>query len=166
MSFRYIIAALIVCGCTESWDAYSKVATPAAELMPGYFSYSRPENVLSSFDKAQLRVVEDTRGEPRSGRPRFEFYRVEIADHEFCGQRGTLDLIFFNDRLNSTIFYPPDIASCLANIRRSHPQFATSQGTIGHTTFMTSSDYRNRPHVAWHDARLIEEQQRWVSRYA
>lgn len=165
MSFKYVIAALLVSGCTENWDAYTKVQTPAAELLPGYVSYSRADVVLPSL-KAPLRVVEDTRGQKRSVVPRFEFYRVEIDDLEFCGQRGTLDLIFFNDRLSSTIFYPSDVEPCLAQIRQSNPQLTAAEVTIGHSTFITSTDYRKRPYVAWHDTRLEEEQRRWVYRYA
>jgi len=88
----------------EPKDAYSKVANTKVELFPAFQSYESISAVSRQLvDQAsRVKVTEDSKLPPSDRRPRFDIYTIEVPDREFCGQKGTLRLLFFNDRLAST----------------------------------------------------------------
>jgi hypothetical protein len=160
--------AVVATGCTEPRDAYAKVHVPPAQLIGQYQSSQTPQQVMAAIREAKWKfvVVEDSKGpEPPDRRPRFDFLSVEVEDQEYCGQRGVLKMVFFNDRLNSTIFFPPDVRTCL-NALGQQPTATEGRLVAANTLFLTSTDYKGRPYVSWHDKRMNDEQDRWVSRYS
>ena len=111
-------------------------------------------------------VTEDSKLPGNDRRPRFDMYTIEIPDREFCGQKGTLRLLFFNDRLASPWFYPEQSQPCLQHLRGSGVTVSDKQTTVGNIITWFGTDYRGRPYVAWEDRRLREEQDRWISKYS
>ena len=161
--------AFVTTGCTEARDAYAKVHLPPAQLVGSYQSSQKPHEVLNALRDAKRKytVVEDSKGPaPPDRRPRFDFLVLEVEDQEYCGQRGTLRLTFFNDRLNSTIFYPADVRACITALGQAPTGLERGRLIAANTLLMSSTDYKGRPYVAWHDQRMNEEQDRWVSKYS
>ena len=161
------VLGLNSCG-PEPKEAYSTVANTKMELLPGFRSYESISVVSKHLgDQAsRVKVTEDSKLPASDRRPRFDIYTVEVPDREFCGEKGTLRLLFFNDRLASTWFYPEQSESCLQHLRSSGIMVSDKQTTVGDTIIWSSTDYKGRRYVAWEDRRLREEQDRWISKYS
>jgi hypothetical protein len=54
----------------------------------------------------------------RNAEPRFDFVTIELGVGEHLGQRGPVQVTFFNDRLNSVVFTPPDASRYFEAIAR------------------------------------------------
>ena len=171
---RISVAAILVLvlglsSCApEPKDAYSKVANTKVELLPGFQSYESISAVSRQLgvQASRAKVTEDSKLPPSDRRPRFDIYTIEVPDRAFCGQKGTLRLLFFNDRLASTSFYPERSQPCLEYLRRSGVSVSDKQATVGDIITWSSTDYKGRPYIAWEDRRLREEQDRWISKYS
>ncbi len=103
------LSSLVLSGCgPEPKDAYSKVANNKVELIPPFHSYESISTVSKQLGGQAYRakVTEDSKLPASDRRPRFDIYTIEVPDSKFCGQKGILRLLFFNDRLASTSFYP------------------------------------------------------------
>ena len=163
------VLSLGLSGCApEPKDAYSKVANSKVELILGFHSYESISTISRQLgDQAnRAKVTEDSKLPPSDRRPRFDIYTIEVPDSEFCGQKGILRLLFFNDRLASTWFYPKQSESCLHHLRGSGITISDKQTTVGDTIAWSSIDFNRRRYVAWEDRRLREEQDRWISKYS
>src|SRR5215213_9739259 len=94
---RGLVASLIClgsCGEVEPADAYTKVQSPAVELMGPYRSYQRPADVVSKLESESITyaVLEDSRFSGSNSRPRFDIFAIELSAFDFCGQQGRLRL--------------------------------------------------------------------------
>lgn len=156
-------------GCgPEPKDAYSKVANSKVALILGFHSYESISTISRQLGAQanRAKVTEDSKLPPSDRRPRFDIYTIEVPDSEFCGQKGILRVLFFNDRLASTWFYPEQSESCLHHLRGSGITISDKQTTVGDTIAWSSIDFNRRRYVAWEDRRLREEQDRWISKYS
>jgi hypothetical protein len=90
-----LVLGLSSCG-PEPKDAYSKVANTKVELLPGFQSYESISALSRQLDvqASRAKVTEDSKLPPSDRRPRFDIYTIEVPDRAFCGQKGTLRLLF------------------------------------------------------------------------
>jgi hypothetical protein len=164
-----VLSSFVLGGCgPEPKDAYSKVENIKVELFPSFQSYESVSAVSRQLgdQTSRVKVTEDSKLPPTDRRPRFDMYVIEIPDREFCGQKRTLRLLFFNDRLASTAFLPERSQPCFEYLRRSGVSVSDKQITVGDIITWSSTDYKGRPYIAWEDRRLREEQDRWISKYS
>ena len=158
------VAALVACG-NESFTEVEAVRTP---LIAGLPSYAAPNEVLprlASFPPPA--VVEQSALPPNDRRPPFSIYSVSIRDYRHLEHTGELRLLFFNDRLQDTIFYPHDPAAYMAALKASG--VIVSEGKewkSENTVVWTAVDYRGQRYVGWADLRLRKQSERWISRYS
>ena len=75
-------------------------------------------------------------------------------------------IIFYNNRLLQTAYYPENIDDYVKALRRSSVPVESGQQLIkGHTMIWTGVDFDNIPYVGWADKRLREQQRRWRANY-
>ena len=126
-------------------------------------SYESSERV-----KAQLRPPLRWSAEAKNGglpnaTPRFDFVTIEVGEGEHLGQRGPTQITFFNDRLNSVVFSPPDPARYFDAISRLPGASVVEQEGFTmvrfapHTAAWRVGASANPPSVEWYDECLREE---------
>ena len=103
-------------------------------------------------------------GRPSSDKvPRFDQLAVETVA-TVCGQEGTLQLRFVNDRLETTLYTPSEFESCRALLINSGLNL---QGTeVGFRISWITTDADGRRSIGVGDARLRREVDEWIRRYA
>jgi hypothetical protein len=114
-------------------------------------------------------VKEDSKSPQYDSRPPFDILTISIKKYNYLGFSGELVLNFFNNRLMSTWFYPDDISSFFKKlkIQLGTDMMSQSEITFGkYTKMWKDKDYQDRIYIGWHDIRLIEENNRWISRYS
>ena len=163
-----MLLALNLGACTESNDAYTRVASTRAPLLANFESYLSPAEARARLPPNLVTVVSEESslkaGDPR---PRFDFLVLSVHGYTHLGFRGELVLHFFNDRLMSTWFYPDSYQAYVDALRSSGVNITGDSRSLGrHTEAWTSKDYRRRFYVAWHDRRLSKENERWINRYS
>lgn len=156
---RWVLVPEPLCeSFTERW--------PGETLLPGFVSCASQAEALAVVGPDVVwRVIEDSPG-PKDGRPPFDI-RVVQADSVAClGQRGRLQLSFFNDRLEEAAFFADDPEALLANLR-SQGVFLDADGRFerGNLAIDFGTTPRGRA-VVCRDLRLWRQQQRWIGKYS
>jgi hypothetical protein len=164
-----VLSSFVLRGCgPEPKDAYSKVANTKVELFPSFQSYESVSAVSRQLGDRASRAK--ATGRIQSCRQLIAGLDLTCTSSksltEFCGQKGTLRLLFFNDRLASTSFLPERSQPCFEYLRRSGVSVSDKQITVGDIITWSSTDYKGRPYISWEDRRLREEQDRWISKYS
>jgi hypothetical protein len=163
-----LIGAVAMVACTEPKDAYAQIQSPPAQLLGELKSYASPTQVRSQLP-SQLRVetIEDSKLSDSDSRPRFDVLTWRVRDFEHLGHRGELRLTFLNDRLLGAWFYPQSYDSYLGALRDSNLEPASEPTRLdSFTEFWTARDFQQQAYVAWEDARLADEQKRWIMKYS
>ena len=169
MHSRYLIAFVILgalIGCQP--ESFVEVPANPTPLLQGFQSYASKEHVFANLQpKDTVQLVENSVLPPEDTRPPFSIYVVRIPTYIHIGHTGTLQLKFFNNRLQQTTFYPSDSAAYLAALNALGIDLSQGrQFTAGYTATWSAVDYRGQVYVAWADKRLQEQSNRWISRYA
>lgn len=140
---------------------------PGEVLLPGFVSYAtRTEALASLGHDVALRVVEDSPG-VADGRPPFAIYTVEARPTSCFGQRGVLQLSFFNDRLMEAWFFADEPDALLSVLReRGMALDRVENVEIGCVRITAGYDGAARRFVSWQDIRLGEQLRRWIFRYS
>lgn len=167
--FLTFVLFLIV-GCQnkkEPKDAYTKIKSPPTNLINGIKSYSSEKDVLRELAvKAKdVEVIFDDKLKADDPRPRFDNKLIEIK-YSHLGFDGKLKLIFFNNRLWATTFYP-----------RQYDKYKKKLKSQLKVRFNLKNEARVVPYtqiyvlpgdksVMWSDIRLNNENKFWIARYS
>ena len=154
------------CGDSETYIGVERIKTP---LIDGFESYTTIAYLqarrLSSLKWTVLEKSNLPKGDPR---PPFGIFRICVSEFVHLQEHGQLELTFFNDRLQSTSFYPEDLDAYLTALEKAGISINEGQELTlpPYTEVWCSRDYLGRPYVAWIDKRLLKQEERWISRYA
>jgi hypothetical protein len=96
--------------------------------------------------------------------PRFDEFRFAVpAEH--LGQKGRLELAFFNDRLFSTAFTPENFSSYAEALRQSGVVFKDGYASLPPATQVWQGALNGTPvAIGWKDERIERQSQAWVDR--
>jgi hypothetical protein len=113
-------------------------------------------------------VLEDSGKGAKSSRPPFEIFTAEVHGYMHDGFKGDLRLMFFNNRLMSTWFYPDDPASYRRAVSTAVPALKDHESTkvLPFTVISIAKDYRGKQYFRWEDSRLQKEMSVWINRYS
>lgn len=104
--------------------------------------------------------------------PRFDFFTIDIGEWEHLGRRGPTKLTFFNDRLNSLVFSPPDPAGYFEAVSQlPGGSVVKEEGFVmvhfaPHTAAWRVGASDDPPSVEWYDECLREELVSLIQHYS
>jgi hypothetical protein len=166
-----VFVLLLLAVVTLRWDRedYSKVEKETSPLIANIPSYINPGETKSKyFTNQNWTVIEDNTSSKNDLRPKYHFYAVTISHYKHLDEDGELILHFFNDRLESTWFFPENYSNYTSKLQKEAGLTVSSSGTLipPFTEIITTADYRNRKYVRWSDNRLQKQHNRWIMRYS
>lgn len=166
----YALVAVSLFSCSENITFVDTVDNPAG-LIDNIGSYQSIDAARAHFVKRGFgwRVVEDSRSPRPTSRPPFNIYAAKIDGYVHLDHAGSLELIFFNNRLMSTFFFPHDLGAYLESLKQKGRIDLVSRDEVihaKHTRIWKHRDFRGLFYVAWEDTRLAEEQRIWIRRYS
>jgi hypothetical protein len=150
-------------------ETFTERADTRTLLMETFASYASIDEVRALFPTdTPLRVVEEDGRSESDSRPPFRIHRVSVDGYTHHGCRGELTLKFFNDRLSSVWFYPDEPRKYVEVLAADGLDVASADAARipPHTRISGGRDFRDREYVRWEDTRLVEQEDRWISRYA
>ncbi len=164
------LVAVFLFSCSENITFVDTVDNPTG-LLDNIESYQSIAASRAHFIEKgkKWRVVEDSRSPRPTSRPRFNIYAAKIDEYVHLGHTGSLELIFFNNRLMSTFFFPDDSAAYLRSLKLKEHIDLVSRDEVNYsknTRVWKARDFRSLFYVAWEDTRLAEEQSAWIRRYS
>jgi hypothetical protein len=167
MKCRWLILLLLIgtasCG-TEIEPPGTKVHS-GVQLLAGLASYSTEQEARMGINASahDWRDVARTPHPVGDRRPRLDQLTIDVDVVE-CGQEGTLRLMFFNNRLESTVFTPREWEACRLDLERRGIQV---NGIAVHERVAWSeTDGKGRRFIGLADERLRREVSEWISRYS
>lgn len=164
-----ITAIFLLTGCgIEAKDAYTKVRSDRSPLIEGFTSYAGRAEIEEKMQKMGLQYSIDDEGQldPTDARPTYAVVSIKIQKFSHVGHAGELYLMFFNDRLSDTKFFPENPENYLAALRNSGLRVAETYTPEGNTLIWTYEAFDGRRYVGWSDSRLNKEHSRWIARYS
>jgi len=164
-----LLAGSLLVGCgREPADAYARIRADRSPLIDGFESYASASEVRAKIEKSgkAVSVVEESRLPPGDTRPRFDVLVLEVKGFPHLGHAGDLRLIFLNDRLRSTLFFPMKIDGYLGALRSHGVSVGEIPSVQGFTARVTYTMYDGRRYVGWSDVRIDEEEKQWIMKYS
>jgi len=166
-----LISLIILPSCTEDKTSYTKVENNPVVLIDGMKSYQSIDTVKQAIEHAgySWEVITDVKLDEKDRRPPFSFYQVRIKGYNHLGQSGSLDLTFFNNRLEETWFYPDHVSLYLQVLKKRKNIDLIKQEEVSislNTRVWKHEDYRGLMYIAWEDTRLRDEADKWTGRYS
>jgi hypothetical protein len=172
--YAVLISLLLCClsfGCGDSSAPVSfvKVESERTKLVNGIESYQSIEEFKASLAHSSLQW-DESQEQPSPGnrwRPPFNEHTITIRNYSYLGFTGELMVIFFNNRLRTTIFYPSAIDEFVEAFCKSEGvKFDNNYGAriSSHTLIRVTTDGRGRKYIRWSDIRLDREVELWITR--
>lgn len=154
------ILALVVCGVV----ACSGGDPGPARLIGDSVSRIDPEAAKRQFGRdGAWRVIDDWRGDPRAGRPSAHILRVWVEPYSDLGRSGALMLVFFNDHLESSTFFPTDMTQYLSDLRVQRGlklSRGVAQRIAPGTRVYAGKNATGQAYVTWEDGALADQRRR------
>jgi hypothetical protein len=153
-------------GCS---DGYTDVQATTTPLITGFESYATAEQIKEqALVGLEWSVMEISSLPPGDRRPPFNMLTLSVPSFSHQQHTGELRLHFFNNRLESTCFYPSDPAAYVQALRQA--AILTDDANEGSarpfTYIWVETDYRGKVYVGWTDRRLQAQSNRWIRRYS
>jgi len=174
-SFNTLISVCILCAIV----AYNrKVAQPTGAVAPATLvdalqSFDSPSEAKSKLDPKLLpwRIFGKPQPQsPSDNRPPFSELNVRVSGYALLGQKGDLELRFFNDRLMEVRFLPPDMKGFLTALRDQEHLDLILQNEVMSGAYVRvwlwATPDGDHSFVGWADIRLQKEVEDWIRRYA
>ncbi len=170
--FRFVTSHLMIVvalvGCCNTSTTFLKVEKERTELINGIESYQSIDEFKSFLYRSSFQWESRTGQPSPKGRPPFNIYTITIKDYSHIGFIGELKIVFFNDRLCETTFYPSEIEKYVVTLRKSEGIIFDKNGQADispHTHVSYATDYRNLKYIRWTDKRLDKEISLWLRIY-
>ncbi len=170
--FWMLLLAACLLGCKVSSDPndylkVEEVRTKLAADLPSYSSFAEVKELLKLPDD-QVDVLSDRKSRQTSRRPQFNTFRIKVKNLEIVGYKGDLVLTFFNDRLESTWFYPEEFEGFVNNNNLDRSTLESGEGIMKKpfTRMWINTDLQQKLYIGWEDVRLSQQTMEWIKRYA
>jgi hypothetical protein len=166
--------------CKTEKDSFTKVESETSQLINGLKSYSSVSEVINNFfTDSDTTILFNSRLPDGDRRPPYNIIIISISNYDHLNENGELELYFFNDRLMSTTFYPDSITYYVEELKKNNVDFNVDlieEDLLKNTLKVNISSYteislgknyqKNKYYVCWVDVRLVQEEIRWISKYA
>jgi hypothetical protein len=151
------IAALLLACSSER----NEKIVPAL-LIADIESYQSVDAFLQKHPAAsQDFFAEENKGPGSSGA---QVTRLVVISFEHLGQKGQLDVSFFNDRLSGATFYPEQFEEYMLALEKSGINARNGMGSEqAFSTVMAGTDYKGRKYISWTDNRLRAEFNKFIN---
>lgn len=167
-----VMAVVLLSACEEyqSAPSFVEVEQERTALIAGLTSYQTISDVRSALGPLteKWEILEDSGKGAKSSRPPFEIFTAVVHGYTHEGFRGSLRLMFFNNRLMSTWFYPDDPASYRKALSVAVPALKERESinVAPFTLISIATDHQGKQYFAWEDSRLQKEVSIWIKRYS
>ena len=163
---RACVAILLLLSGCES-ENFTEVEKARAPLISGFESYASLKEVTAKLSQdVEVKIVADTSLAKNSSQPPYRIHTIRIAPFEHLNQPGKLLLIFFNDRLEQSSFYPEKVDSYASALAKNWLVLKIGAEVVqGNTVIWDGQDEDQNRFVGWADKRLREQRRRWLARY-
>jgi len=162
---------LVVCKTSDK-TTYAEVVSDPAELINGIRSYQtlystiqllQAENQAFKVDEGQ-RVYDDKRLP-------FNIDTIMIQGYTHLQQSGKLELVFFNNRLQSTKFYPDNVPVYLEMLKKHSNIDLVANNEVAYLENAKVRKYKETMGskllcIVWEDLRLVAEHNKWICQYS
>lgn len=140
-------------------------------LIDSFTSFQKQEDVTNHLKSKGLKweVVSDSKSPGDSFRPEFNELTIRIPNYQHLEMPGTLDLVFNNNRLYQTVFYPSDLAEYLKRFKSKFNQDLEIGKKIkldANTAVEGQKDYQEKVYIRWSDDRIMNEVSEWIKRFS
>lgn len=164
-SVALLLLVFFAASCKKKNEKEFKPSPLAAELHSGE-SLEAVERKLhmmaGSFD-----ILHDRTPLPSDTRPPYRLLVISARTQTIWGQRGVLEMTFFNDQLMTMQFYPEDLAAFVRAVEGQ--QKLSLSGGSSHiepsTRVWVGKDAEGRSYVGWIDKSLQSDQDAWNRQY-
>lgn len=170
MRLALIVVLAFVLGCEDN-GRFDSIKAPVL-LIGDISSYQSIDAFKISLRAAySWEVLPSERSSFRGDkyRPAFEVESLLVRDFSHLGQRGNLLIIFFNNRLAKTLFFPSDQDKYLIALSFDidHDVLSSEEFFVRpHVRIWAATDGQGKNYVGWEDRRLADEMARWIKKYA
>ena len=160
---------------------FSEHATDGVPMVDFFLSYESMADVDAKLAYEQLRVARTASHKPKSRHyPPRDLDTLEVEGFTHLGQRGTLTLEFFNDRLYEARFIPEDLDPAYPKrLHEAHPELVRDKTgnidvNLGQRRVTSNVDFAasnvgralaTRAFVIWQDVRLKQQLKIWEDTY-
>lgn len=161
-----------VCFSYEQKMVYSK-------LISGLESHRSPQEIQAILGKdISWGIIKDSKLEEGDSRPPFRLTEVSVKNFSHLSFQGELRLLFFNDRLMTTIFYPVEfkrysqtlIETQKLRLKNAYYKQREAMTSTYTRILVPNEDYikelNGNPSVTWEDTRLTAERDAWIMEYS
>ncbi len=135
--------------------------TQSYQSIISLINYLKKDNIKYDISQGE-RIVNDLR-------PPFHIDILVVNEYIHLGHTGKLKCVFFNDRLQETIFYPNDTLSYLNILKDKKNVDMMKNNEIKYSTnikILKKSTRDGSICIVWQDIRLWQEQKTWIMRYS
>ncbi len=162
------LVLLILSSC--QFNSFNCSGTEPAHFIDSFYSYqtSKEFEKMVKLTNDTIIVSENSKLDSTDTRPQFDILRVSIPNYKHLAISGTLDALFYNDRLQAILFYPNNTTKYVNTLNDS---LNINLREINEITqdcvkILKWTDYKNELYFGWRDMRLDKEQSAWISRFA
>lgn len=164
------LAALLWACSSVSTDDFTSIADDPQPLIAGLVSYLSPAEAKKTLGNPAWKVTVNHSLPPGDTRPPFNILVVSIPDFTEHGQKGTLELHFFNSRLMAVCFSPSDSKAyekaCNDYVLLRLPPMNGEFTKRPYLKIHHGVDHQGREYFRWADQRLEEQNFNWIARYS
>ncbi|MDN3558199.1 hypothetical protein [Halomonas maura] len=159
-----------VFGCTDS-ERFDSMEPPVS-LIDDIVSYQSLDVFKASLGSGYSWELLPDQRSSFSGdkyRPPFEVESLLIRDFFHLGHRGNLLVVFFNNRLAKTLFYPSNYDGYLAALSSEIEVdlIVIKEAQVrSHVRIWVATDHQGNNYIGWEDERLADEMIKWIKKYA
>ena len=166
-----IFCSLVFLALTScQFNSYNCSGTEPEHLIDSFYSYQTPEEFVRivKLTNDSIKVLENSKLDSTDTRPQFDIYKISIPEYKHLEHTGTLDALFYNNRLQAILFYPinPNEYANALNDSLNINLKVVNEINQGCVKILKWTDFKNELYYGWRDKRLDEEQNDWISKYA
>lgn len=169
---RLVLVAVLVsvlgCGDSDRFDSIEASALLIGDI-PSYQSQEAFKASLGTTYSWEMLPDERSSFSGDKYRPPFEVESLLVRNFVHLGHRGSLLVVFFNNRLAKTLFFPSNRDEYLMALSSGiGHDVISSKGFLvrSHVRIWAATDHQGKSYVGWEDERLADEMTKWIKKYA
>jgi hypothetical protein len=162
-----LVAGLLAVSCETQSYTEREPGIPLLLDVDTFVSYSSEQSVRAALAPTPITDLDRSEND-ETLQPPYTLARLGVASFEHLGMTGELNLVFFNDRLESVWFFPEDVTAYTSTLKRRGVTIVDNlEDAHGGLLYVTiNQNPEGRQYVNWSDRRLVKQAVRWMMRYA
>jgi hypothetical protein len=160
-------------GCSDNYTStsFTEVSLDRTRLIDGIKSYQSIEEFKIFLADSSFQWKESKDQPSPERKPPFNVHTITINNYSHLGITGELTVIFFNNRLMETDFYPYVVNRYIDTntLYRAEGLKFDNGGESRlppYTLVQVTTDHNGRQRIRWSDSRLVKEFSLWIKKYS